>query len=94
MQYKPSDRYSELRVKLFITKSFTREEAQEFMRLGNEESARQERFAEILDGFHERQAQERLAANARREAFIRSLDRDTTGEASRDEPLPKSDESC
>jgi|GEM_PF-3090837 len=74
MQYKPSNRYSQLRTKLIITKSLTREEAEEFMRLRDEEAARLERFTEFLEGFHERQAQERVTEHARREAFIRSLD--------------------
>jgi len=69
MQYKPSDRYSELSRKLF-KKSLTREEVEEFMRLEDEESARRERFAEIAVSFHERQLQEKLAANARLEALI------------------------
>jgi len=69
MQYKPSDRYSDLSRKLF-KKSLTREEVEEFMRLEDEESARRERFAEIAVSFHERQLQEKLAANARLEALI------------------------
>lgn len=77
MQYMPSIRYTQLQAKLIIKKKLTPEEGEEFMKLREEEKAREAEFIETLDAFHKNESESRRKSDLQKVRLIAEARRET-----------------